>query len=409
MSEYSELVKNYNKIREYLRDFYIYGFRSRDSFVQKSSGRSYDNERRRIESYLGDLVCSRIESEGKKIFITADASSFFENPLYKTFKCKSFTKNDVTLHFAVLYVLEKYGASTLADIDGYIFTDVLSYFDEGAVFDVATIRNKLKEYEKDGIVKAEKAKGKMVYSLAKREDLSPLFTALSFYTSVFPLGVIGSFIMDKNGVQNTVFTNKHTYFASTLDSEIIIKILVAIANKKAVQLIAKEGARKKNKSKFVPFKVAITVQSGRNYLLGFSVDNEKYTSVRLDGIEDVIILDDAYADYDDLKSFYEQKMNNVWGVSLQNAPSKYLEVHIRYKKGEEYIVERVKREKRIGSLEIEEGVCKLRFDIVDIAEIVPWLRTFIGRIEYMKCSDKRFVKKFYSDIEEMKKLYGVES
>jgi hypothetical protein len=55
LSEYSELVKNYNKIREYLRDFYIYGFRSRDSFVQKSSGRSYDNERRRIESYLGEI------------------------------------------------------------------------------------------------------------------------------------------------------------------------------------------------------------------------------------------------------------------------------------------------------------------------------------------------------------------
>ena len=55
MSEYSELVKNYNKIREYLRDFYIYGFRSRDSFVLKSSGRSYDNERRRIESYLGEI------------------------------------------------------------------------------------------------------------------------------------------------------------------------------------------------------------------------------------------------------------------------------------------------------------------------------------------------------------------
>ena len=60
MSEYNELVKNYNKIREYLRDFYIYGFRSRDNFVLKSSGRSYDNERRRIESYLGDLVCSRL-------------------------------------------------------------------------------------------------------------------------------------------------------------------------------------------------------------------------------------------------------------------------------------------------------------------------------------------------------------
>ena len=408
MSEYSELVKNYNKIREYLRDFYIYGFRSRDSFSKKASGRSYDNERRRIESYLGELEYSRSENDGKKIFITADASRFFENPLYKTFKSKSFTKNDVTLHFAVLYVLEKYGASTLAEIDGYVFKDVLSYFDNSIVFDVATIRNKLKEYEKDGIVKSEKIKGKTVFSLQKREDLSSLYTALSFYTSVFPLGVIGNFIMDKNAVQNTIFTNKHTYFASTLDSEIIIKILCAISNKKAVKLTAKESARKKNEDVFIPFKVAITVQSGRNYVLGFSMNTKKYSSVRLDGLEDVTVLDDTYADYDDIKSFYEQKMNNVWGISLQNAPSKYLEVHISYEKGEEYIIERIKREKRIGELEIGEKICKLHFDIVDVAEIVPWLRTFIGRIEYMKCSDKKFVRKFYNDIEEMKKLYGEE-
>ena len=74
MSEYSELVKNYSKIREYLRDFYIYGFRSRDNYTEKS-GRSYDNERRRIESYLSSVIFSRTELDGKKFFITAAIAS----------------------------------------------------------------------------------------------------------------------------------------------------------------------------------------------------------------------------------------------------------------------------------------------------------------------------------------------
>ena len=42
---YSELVKNFNRIRDYMREFYVYGFKSRDEFGKKSA-RSYDDERR---------------------------------------------------------------------------------------------------------------------------------------------------------------------------------------------------------------------------------------------------------------------------------------------------------------------------------------------------------------------------
>ena len=46
---YSELIKSFEKIRGYMRDFYVYGFKSREQYDRKSA-RSYDNERRRIES-----------------------------------------------------------------------------------------------------------------------------------------------------------------------------------------------------------------------------------------------------------------------------------------------------------------------------------------------------------------------
>ena len=42
---YSELVKNFNRIRDYMREFYVYGLKSRDEFSKKSA-RSYDDERR---------------------------------------------------------------------------------------------------------------------------------------------------------------------------------------------------------------------------------------------------------------------------------------------------------------------------------------------------------------------------
>lgn len=52
---YSELIKNFERIRDYMREFYVYGFKSREEYDAKSA-RSYDNERRRIESWLGDYM-----------------------------------------------------------------------------------------------------------------------------------------------------------------------------------------------------------------------------------------------------------------------------------------------------------------------------------------------------------------
>lgn len=65
---YSELIKNFNKIRDYMREFYVYGFKSREEYNKKSA-RSYDDERRRMESWLGNNMHFRQTSEGKSVFI----------------------------------------------------------------------------------------------------------------------------------------------------------------------------------------------------------------------------------------------------------------------------------------------------------------------------------------------------
>lgn len=64
---YNELIKNFNKVRDYMRDFYIYGFKSREAYTRKST-RSYDDEKRRIESWLGEYMKFRQDADGKKVF-----------------------------------------------------------------------------------------------------------------------------------------------------------------------------------------------------------------------------------------------------------------------------------------------------------------------------------------------------
>ena len=68
MSSYSELIKNFEKIRSYMRDFHVYGFKSRDDYQIKSA-RSYDDERRRIESWLGDHM-SFVRTSGEKTYLS---------------------------------------------------------------------------------------------------------------------------------------------------------------------------------------------------------------------------------------------------------------------------------------------------------------------------------------------------
>ena len=104
MSEFSELIKKFDKIRDYMRDFYVYGFKSREQLSKKSL-RSYDNEKRRIESYLSPYMSFNQTESGKNIFISADSGTIKENSFYKAFKAKSFTKNDITLNFMILNIL----------------------------------------------------------------------------------------------------------------------------------------------------------------------------------------------------------------------------------------------------------------------------------------------------------------
>ena len=72
---------------------------------RRKSARSYDDERRRVESWLGDYMRFRQTADGKKVFLSIDSRISHHNPLYKAWKAKSFTDGDITLHFLIFDVL----------------------------------------------------------------------------------------------------------------------------------------------------------------------------------------------------------------------------------------------------------------------------------------------------------------
>lgn len=214
--ENSELIKSFERIRDYMRLFYVYGFRSRSEIGLKSP-RSYYNERRRIESWLGAHMSFRREETGKQVFISMDSRSLEHNPLYNAFKAKSFTDKDITLHFYVMDCLTPGRELSLMELVDEIEEEYLCHFPDSEVLDVSTLRKKLKEYESLDLVEIRKRGKEYVYS--RKEDIVDLDcwkTALDFYSESSPLGVIGSFLLDRISPYDSIFRFKHHYLVHTL-------------------------------------------------------------------------------------------------------------------------------------------------------------------------------------------------
>ena len=183
---YSELIKNFEKIRSYMRDFYVYGFKGRDEFNSRSS-RIYDDEARRVKAWLEGYIDSYYDENGKKVFLSIDSRTLSHNPLYVAFRAKSFTDWDIVLHFFLMDILAD-GPATVQDCLERITAEYLEPFDVEFP-DEGTVRNKLKEYEKMGVILSERKGRSLVYSLAGPfRQLPAWYDAVDFFSEAAPLG-----------------------------------------------------------------------------------------------------------------------------------------------------------------------------------------------------------------------------
>lgn len=407
---YSELIKNFNRTREYMREFYVYGFKSRDEYTKKSA-RSYDNERRRLESWLGNAMRFRQTPEGKNVFISIDSRVSRHNPLYAAWKTKSFTDGDITLHFILFDILHDPGtalslAELMEQIDMY-----LKNFREPRVFDESTVRKKLKEYISEGILTAEKNGKTVLYRRADAEtDLNT--DILDFFSEIAPCGVIGSYLLDKAGQHDEFFAFKHHYITGAMDSEIVCLLLTAMQEKRMITLETINRHKDRiSENHVVPLRLMISSQSGRQYLMAFTPRFGRIASFRTDNIVSVH-LDDVCDRFDELRSTLDRMTPHLWGVSTQGRSGQnleHVEFTVRYEKHETHIHKRLEREKRCGTVEkLDDHTSRFSADVYDASEIVPWIRTFISRITQVSFSDKELEAQFHNDLQKMYALYGLE-
>ena len=407
---YSELVKNFNKIRDYMREFYVYGFKSRDEFTKKSA-RSYDDERRRMESWLGDYMKFRQTPDGKNVFISIDSRVSRHNPLYKAWKAKSFTDGDITLHFILFDILSSPEVSlTLGEITDKI-DEYLRGFSEPKMFDESTVRKKLKEYVSEGLVVADKQGKTVSYRRAEETELCDS-DILDFFSEVSPCGVIGSYLLDKADDSNDYFAFKHHYITGAMDSEVMCSLFMAMREKRHITLETINRHRDRiSENHVIPLRILISVQSGRQYLMAYTPRFKRITSFRTDNIVSVK-MDDVCDRFDELREKLDGMMPHMWGVSTQSTSGQHMEhveFTVKYADNEKHIHQRLEREKRCGTVEkIDDNTSRFSADVFDASEVIPWIRTFICRITDYSFSNKDLEEQFRDDIEQMYRLYDIE-
>ena len=410
---YSELIKNFDNIRMKMRDFYVYGFKSKADFSDKSA-RTYDNDRRRIESWLAAYMYFRKNDKGKRCFIAVDSRKIKHNPLYKAWKAKTFTAKDIMLHFYLLDMLQDGISMSLNELVERLDKDYLSYFSDAGTIDVSTVRKKLAEYVNLGIMVAEKRGRELFYSRSKDGiDLKHWHEAISFFAETSPLGAVGSFLEDKFSEEVNIFSYKHHYLLQALESDVLVDLLDAMQKKQTVRLASCTDSGKHISMRVLPLKIYVSTQSGRRYVMGWFFKAKRIIFCRLDNLEQVLAPKDL-PDYDKLLAQAESMEQHLWGVSM-NTPSEdgkinldHVELVVRAGEAEPYILQCLEREKRCGKVtKLDEGSYQFTADVRDAGELLPWLRTFIGRIESFTCSNKKVEERFWQDLDAVYAMYGL--
>lgn len=162
--------------------------------------------------------------------------------------------------------------------------------------------------------------------------------------------MVGSFLLDRFEEKNRIFTSKHKYLLEAVDSEVICALLSAIREQKKVVLTSYGYRRGKKQREVLPLKVALTTQSGRNYLMCYEFSAKRFLSCRIDSIENVRGSETPYASFRDKKQALEERLKKTWGVYVDSSEKpEWLKVYISVREGEDYIVQRLQKEKRTGS------------------------------------------------------------
>ena len=222
---------------------------------------------------------------------------------------------------------------------------------------------------------------------------------------------MGSFIEDKFAACSSVFSYKHHYLLHALESDVLLDLLAAMERRQCVRIESCSSRGNNISFRVLPLKIYVSTQSGRRYVMCWFFKAHRIIFCRLDNLERVLEAKPVH-DYDKFCAMAEQMEQHLWGVSMNRGLPLLMPWSMWSLSCASAVTSRIfcnvwsgKAMRTSGKTDAEH----YRFiaDVHDAGEMLPWLRTFIGRIESFSCSNKAVEEKFWQDLAEVYAMYGV--
>ncbi len=413
LSDSALLIRDYDNIRDILRDVYIYGCFTKEDFVKNGiSSRKYDKEQMRIKAYLPDkFIKSRRVGKKTLLYCTYNMDDSGHNFLAETYRNKSFTMLDLMSYFFVLQILGQDESMTLPEI-----LEELPCFNEEYIFTKDNLRVKLEELVEAGLIDSVKKGKAVLYSIAvdiweefSNDELNEIYNYLDFKKNTSPLEIPYYFLQNKlrlymitkrkmELLPDKVFQYKHDHIFTALDNDILLEILTAIKQKKRIKVKLRS---RNNEIEFVTVPVQLIHDStyGRQYLMVWNPDFNQSSILRIDRLIKAECGKNLSKEELDAISLCMERAANCWSTSGVNMGATEVKVEFLFDENKEgYILQRVKQEGHGGSIEkISDGRYLYSNMINDPTEMIPWLRSFGERAKVVSSGEFKIEEKIAED------------
>jgi len=422
--------KKFEDVRIFVRDLFINGFHNRNGLnaLVGNKKRAADESRQIIASILHDYY--RFEKiEGERYLISIDTREKRRNPIHNVWKSKTFTGSDIMMYFYVLdYIKQRMHTSAYSSKD-LIYDYIQNYValdkdgnerkiekKDGSEIELwedlseSKINDRLVEMVELGVIQREQQGRFYNYVLSPSFDINS--DLLHFASETMPVSTIGSYLLDRQENAEPIFTFRHNMISQVLDDEVMYKVFEAIKEHREIriQLYSRRTKRYSDQT-VVPLFIIRNVKTGRQYLTCWNDEENRYKPLRLDYIRigrnpglEMQYMGQVRTDYDELKTMCRELYKNVWGVNLFNTHLKPKKVSfvIDVDDDKEYVIRRLRREKRQGTVErIKEGRYRFSIELYDSMEIISWIASFFGYITELEMEDKKALEKLKNNFEAM--------
>lgn len=442
------MISKYDMIRNMLRDIYIYGCFSKEDFLEMGIGkRNFDNYKSRIWSYLPDgFIDKKIVNKKDILYCKYNMFDKVNNYLAETYRYCSYRKDDIKIEFNIIKILAEG-----EDKDINFLSEELSKV-IGKI-SPRKIRRRLAELKETGYVDIVNGKYKNKYKLKEnildkfnKNELLSIYRMLELYGNISVMEMPYYFakekvkryleIEDNNSYKNSeesIFLYKHNHVFNLIDNETLYKILNAIEMEKIITFKIdfrnnkmffeddnfNESKNEDDKEKrneidgnlfheksidkeeyieqtVIPIKIIHECTYGRQYLVGYSLKDEKIFIFRLDRITELNMLekdkeDDILGNNNkneilNIARKEAEKENDCWCTAGITNDLTKVKIEFSFdEKYEGYILKRLNNECKIGKLEkISEGQYIYEVEVRSANEMIPWIRSFGERAKVIE-------------------------